>query len=162
MKISRILLLTAVLLASAVQAASAPPVPVAVAVSEGFEAVGRLEAEGLSWYIDRADSNQPVLAASLEVEANGRSASAVFRPDRGDYLLADAAWLAPLRQPGQHDLALTLIAGEDSDLLTTQLRVENPPPEPSTANLPLFAVVLPLMLLAAAIVWRHRRQRGEK
>ena len=99
------------------------PMPVAVAESGAFEAVGRLSDEGLVWFIDRADSNAPVLDARLEVEANGQTQVARFRPEQGDYLLADAGWLAPLRREGGHALALTLIAGEESDLLTGELDV---------------------------------------
>ncbi len=97
--------------------------PVAVAASETFEVVGRLVDEGLVFYVDRADSNQPVLAAELEVEVGGQASKAVFRADRGDYLIADAAWLKPLRQPGEYPLALTVIAGAESDLLTADLDV---------------------------------------
>ncbi len=49
-------------------------------------------------------------AARLEVEANGRAVQAIFRPEQGDYLIADSAWLAPLRQPGEQMLALTVMA----------------------------------------------------
>ena len=115
----------ALLLATRLFAAEAalPTVPVAVLESEAFEAVGRLQDEGLSWFVDRADSNAPVLGAAIEVEAGGRTASAVFRAERGDYLIADAAWLKPLRQPGEYPLALTVIAGAESDLLTADLDV---------------------------------------
>ena len=51
------------------------PMPVAVAESEAFEAVGRLSDEGLVWFIDRADSNAPVLDARLEVEAIAEASS---------------------------------------------------------------------------------------
>ncbi len=101
-----------------------PAVPVAVAESELFEAVGRLEMEGLSWFVDRAETNAPVLAARLEVEAAGKTIQAVFRPERGDYLINDSDWLKTLRQPGEHALALTLVAGEESDLLATTLQVD--------------------------------------
>ena len=101
----------------------AAPVPKVLAVSEQFEAVGRLETNGLVFYVDRADSNAPVLNARLAVEFEGKSVNATFRPEQGDYLIADAAWLAPLRREGEHALALTLIAGEESDLLTGELDV---------------------------------------
>lgn len=103
--------------------ASLVAAPLAVAQSEQFEAVGRLETEGLVWFIDRADSNAPVLDATLEVEANGKSLAAVYRPERGDYLIADPAWLQALRQEGEHSLLLTLVAGNESDLLDARLDV---------------------------------------
>lgn len=102
----------------------AVPLPVAVLESESFEAVGRLKAEGFSWYIDQADSNAPVLGAAVDIESGGRSVKAVFRPETGDYWVADEAWLKPLRAAGHHPLALTVIAGQDSDLLAGELHVE--------------------------------------
>lgn len=137
-------------------------VPKVVAVSEQFEAVGRLEAEGLVWFIDRADSNAPVLNATLSVEVDGRSADALFRPERGDYLIADAAWLAPLRRDGEHALALTLIVGEESDLLAGELDVHFGQDSGFTAAgfggrwLFTGAVLLGLLVLVV------RRRRGGK
>lgn len=104
------------------QAAEAA-MPVAVAESGTFEVVGRLQDEGFVFYIDRADSNAPVHGATLEVETGGKAAKAAFRADRGDYLIADATWLKPLRQPGEYPLALTVIAGAESDLLTADFDV---------------------------------------
>jgi hypothetical protein len=112
MKFGQIFLLTAALLLAGGLYAAEGQTPVAVAESESFEAVGRLEDEGLVFYIDRSDSNAPVLGATLEVDSAGKSAKAVFRAERGDYLVADAEWLKPLRQPGQYPLGLTLIAGD--------------------------------------------------
>ena len=155
-------LTAALLLATHVFAAAAGtgPVPVAVLASDGFEAVGRLEAEGLSWYVDRADSNAPVLDAMLEVESGGRTAKATFRAERGDYLVADAAWLQPLRQPGVHPLALTLIVGDDGDLLAGDLVVAPPAAAPATGrgrDLVLWVAVGAAALVRAFVV---RRRRG--
>lgn len=154
-------LTAACLLASAVLAGEAAPVPVVVAESETFEAVGRLEAEGMSWFIDRADSNAPVLNAALEVEANGKTVKAVFRPERGDYLIADEAWLKPLRAKGEYALALTLLAGEESDLLTADLHVEAPASALGVApGLSGTAWVAGgAGLLAGLLLWRLRRSR---
>lgn len=127
MKIGYFSVLTAAILLAAPMGAMAlepmPPAPVAVAESETFEVVGRLQDEGFVFFIDRADSNAPVLGATLEVETGGRAAKAAFRAERGDYLIADAAWLKPLRQPGEYPLALTVIAGAESDLLTADFDV---------------------------------------
>lgn len=126
MKIGHFSALTAAILLVAPisgMALDAPPAPVAVAESETFEVVGRLADEGFVFFIDRADSNAPVLGATLEVEAGGKTAKAAFRAEHGDYLIADAAWLKPLRQPGEYPLALTVIAGADSDLLTADFEV---------------------------------------
>lgn len=133
-------------------------VPKVLAISDQFEAVGRLEPAGLVWFVDRADSNAPLLNASLAVEFEGKSVAAVFRPEHGDYLIADAAWLAPLRRDGEHALALTLIAGEESDLLAGELDVH------ADQNSGLTAVALDIRWLAAGaslivaliLVWRRR------
>ena len=146
------------------QAAEGPaPIPVAVAESELFEVVGRLEDDGFVFYIDRADSNAPVLAATLEVESEGKPAKAVFRAERGDYLIADAEWLKPLRQPGEYPLAFTVIAGEESDLLTADFMVAALPAAAATgAGLGRAGWWLALPgLLAAALIWR-RAQKGGK
>ncbi len=147
-----------------VQAAEGPaPIPVAVAESELFEVVGRLEDDGFVFYIDRADSNAPVLAATLEVESAGKPAKAVFRAERGDYLIADAEWLKPLRQPGEYPLAFTVIAGEESDLLTADFMVTAKPADAAAGpglGRAGWWLALP-GLLAAALIWR-RAQKGGK
>lgn len=129
--------------------ASAPAVtPLVVMESESFEAVGRLNEEGFVWWIDRADTNAPVFGATLEVERAGQTAQALFRPEQGDYLIADREWLQPLRSVGHHPLALTLIAGEDSDLLAGELEVENAGDSVSTVE---FGWAAGLALLAGLL-----------
>ena len=137
----------------------AAPVPKVLAVSEQFEAVGRLETNGLVFFVDRADSNAPVLNARLAVEFEGKSVDATFRPEQGDYLIADAAWLAPLRREGEHALALTLIAGEESDLLTGELDVLLGQKSGLTAaaiDARWLAAGASLMV-AGFLIWRRRR-----
>jgi hypothetical protein len=152
----------AVLLATRLFAAEAvlPAVPVAVLESEAFEAVGRLQEEGLSWFVDRADSNAPVLGAAIEVEAGGRTAKAVFRAERGDYLIADADWLKPLRQPGEHALAMTVVADEESDLIAGELLVEGAAKAAGATAWPAAAWAAPLALVAALFAWWRRRRGG--
>jgi hypothetical protein len=152
----------AVLLATRLFAAEAVPAPVPVAVleSEAFEAVGRLQEEGLSWFVDRADSNAPVLGAAIEVEAGGRTARAVFRAERGDYLIADADWLKPLRQPGEHALAMTVVAGEESDLIAGELLVAGAGKAVAATPWPLAAWAVPAALAAALFAWWRRRRGG--
>lgn len=158
-------LTVALLLTAAVQAetASPTPIPVAVAESEAFEVVGRLEDEGFVFYVDRADSNAPVLGATLEVETGGKAAKAVFRAERGDYLIADADWLKPLRQPGEYPLAMTLVAGADSDLLTADFDVHAPPAAAagSAGGGWVLGGLLLLGLLVGALLWRRGRKGGQ-
>ena len=104
-------------------AGGAAALPRFEAQSELFEVVGRLQSEGLSLYLNQFESSEPVLQAQVLVEAGALQATAVFRPEQGDYLLDDAALLQALRQPGQHALVLTVIAGAQSDLLEGSLSV---------------------------------------
>lgn len=143
------------------QAAEMPtPIPVVVAESEAFEIVGRLDEKGFVFHVDRSASNAPVLGAKLEVETDGRPAPARFRPESGDYLIDDAAWLAPLRAPGEHALAFTLLAGEESDLLSADFAVL-PASTAGTATVSGLTVPLAVaaLLVLAVLGWRFSRQR---
>jgi hypothetical protein len=91
--------------------------------SELFEMVGTLHGGELSVLIDRYQSNEPVLGASLEVEMAGIKAKATFDADQGDYAIDDPALLKALSAPGEHALVFTLVAGQDADLLDGQLVV---------------------------------------
>ena len=142
--------------------ASPVAIPVAVAESDSFELVGRLDASGFVFFVDRAASNAPVLNATLEVEQGGRKATARFRSESGDYLIDDAAWLAPLRQPGEYALAFTLLAGDEADLLTADFAVLAA--STVATALPLFngwaAGISGLaLLLILAGAWRRRVAR---
>lgn len=132
-------------------------IPVVTADSESFELVGRLEAEGLVIFVDRTASNQPVLNASLEVEQAGQKAIASFRPASGDYLIADANWLKPLRQPGDFALAFTLQAGDEADLLAADLVISGPSVAPQEKNSWSVAGWLLLIFGGMAFWWRSRK-----
>lgn len=92
------------------------------AQSELFELVGTLEGGELSIWIDRFASNEPVLQAQVEVESEGLKARAHFHADLGDYAVTDVALIKKLAQPGEHPLVVTVIAGDDMDLLEGQLQ----------------------------------------
>lgn len=148
-----------------VQAAELPlPIPVVVAESESFEVVGRLDTEGFTFFVDRAASNAPVLNAALEVEQGGRKAKARFRNESGDYLIDDAAWLQPLRQPGEYALAFTLVAGDEADLLSADFVVSGPSTAatalPMAGSWAAGVSGLALLLLLGGAWWR-RRARGK-
>lgn len=85
--------------------------------SEAFELVATWQDGQLSAWVDRYETNTPVLGATLEAEAGGLKATGQFRPEQGDYVFTDPKLLAALAQPGQHPLVFTLVAGTDSDLL---------------------------------------------
>lgn len=92
------------------------------AESEDFELVAELQAAELTILIDRYETNEPVLNASVEVESQGVKAAAAFRPANGDYVVTHAALLKALSEPGDHGLIFTLLAGSENDLLEGTLR----------------------------------------
>lgn len=96
------------------------------AKSELFEMVGRLGTGELSLLIDRYETNEPVLEASVEVESGALKAAAKFHADLGDYAIDDKAFLKALAAPGAHPLVITVVAGPESDLLDGVLQVGNP------------------------------------
>ena len=92
-------------------------VPRVEAKSELFELVARVEGGTLSILIDRYDTNEPVLDATVEVESGTLKGKAAFRREQGDYALTDPAFVKLLASPGAHPLVFTVSAGKDSDLL---------------------------------------------
>ena len=96
---------------------AASSLPRVEAKSEAFELVAELRPSELALLIDRYESNEPVLGATLEVESGPLKAVAAFRAEQGDYVVTDAAMLKALAAPGEHGLVFTLVAGKDSDLL---------------------------------------------
>ncbi len=169
LRLTVLVLLSRPALAGTAPAAAPAATPLVVMESESFEAVGRLNEEGLVWWIDRADTNAPVLGATLEVERDGKTAAALFRPERGDYLIADREWLQALRAVGHHPLALTLIVGEDSDLLAGELQVENAAAAASTVEFAFtggwgagFSILGGLLLGILGLRWGRQRMQRQR
>lgn len=102
-------------------AAVSSTLPRIEAQSEAFELVAELRAGELAILVDRYETNEPVLGATLEVETGARKAEAAFRAEQGDYAVTDAAFLKVLSGPGEHALVFTLVAGQESDLLDATL-----------------------------------------
>lgn len=103
-----------------IQANAAPRLD---AKSELFELVARLDGGELSILIDRFATNEPVLKADVEVESGSSKAKAKFHADLGDYAVDDPAMLKLLSTPGEHPVVITVLAGQDTDLLDGVLRV---------------------------------------
>lgn len=91
--------------------------------TETFELVGQLSQNQLSIFIDRYDSNQPVLNGKLEIELNGVKADAKFHADLGNYVVNDPKILKVLAKPGKHALLFTITDGSENDLLEAHLEV---------------------------------------
>jgi hypothetical protein len=162
---------------------AASALPRVEARSEMFELVATLHAGELSVMIDRYESNEPVLGATLEVESGGTKAKATFHPDQGDYAIDDPHLLALLRSPGEHGLVFTLVAGKDSDLLDGTLvsgaaagvaaTAKDDPGHDHGGNDPghdhgleraawIGAGITALGLLSGIAWWRQRRRESAK
>ena len=98
-------------------------VPRFEATSEGFEMIGRLEGDGLTLFINRFETNEPVLQAKVELESGTVKAVAAYQADQGSYVVKDVAFVKALNQPGAHPLVVTLTAGKEADLLEATLTV---------------------------------------
>ena len=93
-------------------AASATGSPRVVATSEAYQLVGIVEGEVLVIYLDRADSNEPVTSATLDVSLDGNSYKAEALKN-GTYEVTAAL----LRTPGTIGVVITVTDGAESDLL---------------------------------------------
>jgi hypothetical protein len=145
------------------------------AKSDLFELVARLSGGELSIFIDRFESNEPLLSAAVEVESGAIKAKARFHADLGDYSVEDPALLKLLATPGEHPLVITVVAGDESDLLDGVLRTSAADAAalshedefghgrlawsqwPNWARWSLGAALVSLPLLA--LVWRRKSKR---
>lgn len=93
------------------------------AATDAFEMVARLQGETLTLFINRFETNEPVLQAKVELESGDQKAVAAYQADLGGYVVRDAAFMKAISQPGTHALVATVVAGEDADLLEGKLAV---------------------------------------
>jgi hypothetical protein len=97
----------------------APASPRVIAVSEKYQLVGIVEGEVLVIYLDRAEDNSPVTAATLEVSLDGQSYKAELHEKAASYEVT-----APvLRKPGSYEVLVTLAEGGEHDLLAGTLKI---------------------------------------
>jgi hypothetical protein len=140
---------------AATQTAAASALPRFEAHSESFEVVGVLHGDELSVFVDRFDSNTPVLGAKLELESGAAKAVGQFHEDHGDYSFA----VAPFKKPGSHPIILTIADGEDIDMLAANLVVPQevaPHAQPSSFIRQVGIWTVGLAVLAA-LIWLGRR-----
>ena len=141
---------------SALPATLAPRV---VANSEIFELVGVLEGEGLTLYLDRFATNEPVSNAAIEIESGAFKATA---QSSGNGLYTAPA--AALTTPGQYPLVFTIRAANEADLLDGTLAVPAPPGEDTHRHsLGEWLVWIAGALVAlAGIAWLLRRRMARR
>lgn len=101
-------------------------VPRIEAATDDFELVARLKDEALTLFINRFETGEPVLEARVELEAGELQAQAVYEAGQGSYVVRDAAFIQSISRPGTHALVMTVVAGEDADLLEGSLAVADP------------------------------------
>nr|WP_314899287.1 hypothetical protein [uncultured Deefgea sp.] len=126
--------------------------------SADFEVLAQMDGQMLTIYLNRYADNLPISNASLEVESGAFKAK--LKSVASGVYQAPAATLAKV---GEHPLIMTLIAGEQSDLLETTLKVAAPTlasaPETQTQSwLLIGGGGFALLLLLVAL----RRRGGNK
>jgi hypothetical protein len=133
------------------------------AATDAFEMVARLDAEGLTMFINRFETNEPVLQAKVELESGAARAVAEYRPDTGGYVVRDVAFVKELNRPGAHSVIVTLTAGSEADLLEGTLSVaaaQGAHAEERRAPpvVPAMAGALGTALLGVGALALHRRK----
>lgn len=113
--------------------------PRATAASEAFELVAVAEAGGLTIWLDRFATNEPVVGAVIDVETPAGPATATATGEV--YRLDDAPWAA---EPDVHELLFTVSDGATFDFLTAALTIPDPeaPAAPAAAPLQLIGAAL--------------------
>ncbi|HRD89560.1 MAG TPA: hypothetical protein PK752_15080 [Accumulibacter sp.] len=126
--------------------------------SELFELVGRIRDGRLTLTLDDWASNEPISGARIEIDFAGLSHIAEARAD-GTYTL-DAT---PFAAPATYPLIITITAGEQSDLLATDLVVGDSAAGTIAAGIGSneIGIAAALTLLAAVVAVRLRRRKGE-
>ena len=147
-----------------VAAATAGP-PRFEAATDAFELVARLDEAGLTLFVNRFETNEPVLQAQVELESGALKAVAAYQAGPGSYVVEDAAFLKALRQPGSYPMVVTVVAGAEADLLEGTLEVaaekSAATAAPSVRWRPALAGTLGVAALlgAAGLVALRRRRR---
>ncbi|MDP2357960.1 MAG: efflux RND transporter periplasmic adaptor subunit [Beijerinckiaceae bacterium] len=108
--------------------------PRAEAQSDDFELVAIARDGGLTIYLDRFRTNEPVTGASIELETPEGPKIASPADDR--YRL-DAEWAV---KPGRHDLLFTVAYDGAVDILTTTLVIPSPPAATAQALGPMARI----------------------
>jgi hypothetical protein len=137
-------------------------VPRFEAATEGFEMTGRLEDNGLTVFINRFETSEPVLQAKVELESGTVKAVGAFQADQGSYVVKDETFLRALNRPGAHPLVVTVTAGNEADLLEATLTVAarqiDRDDEGRAPMVPAIAGALGVAVLGAGALTLRRRR----
>jgi RND family efflux transporter MFP subunit len=102
------------------------------AASGPFELVALLRNSELTIYLDRFETNAPIVDAGITVET---PAGPIAAQINGETYRIAAAWA----KPGSHDLIFTITGGDQVEILTGTLVVAADPAEPATGGWTLFS-----------------------
>ncbi|AZZ97091.1 hypothetical protein [Pseudoalteromonas sp. R3] len=89
--------------------------------TETFELAGELFENELVIYLHDFKTNTPVAHASVDLELGNLSASAEFSEQLQAYVVTQPAMLSQLKQPGLHEIVLTILTEHSGDLLVANL-----------------------------------------
>ena len=125
--------------------------------SPEVELLGILQDGKLTLYADHYASNAPLLDAKIELESGGRTVQAEAAAD-GSYRIA-ADWL---KQPGKHEVVVSVRAGELQDLLISSLEIPAATPAVHARTWLSYAKwlaggVAGMILLVLVVRWRRRK-----
>lgn len=132
------------------------------AATESFELVGRLEGGALTLLINRFETSEPVSQAQVELESGDLKAVARYDAAQGSYVVQDRKFVQALSRPGEHALVVSVLAGQEADLLEATLYMLEPaaPAQAQasrwTAWIASVAAVLMAVFLAS---WLLRKRR---
>ena len=128
------------------------------AVSETFELVGVLNGKQLTLYLDRTADNSPVKDAQLDLELGGVKLD-VKPLGEGEF----GATLAQELKVGVTSVAATVVAGQETDLLASDLTIrDNAPAVDGARSQPWKKYgtwLLAGLLTLAGLAWSLRRVR---
>lgn len=128
--------------------------PRATAASPLFELVAVANGTGLLIYLDRFETNAPVIGATVDVETPTGPASAV---QDGEVYLLETPWAA---KPGTYELLFTIAAETDIDFLTATLTIPEPIVAAPVPEKPAATVIAGQLRAGIASV-RDRLQRAD-
>lgn len=95
-----------------------------------FELLGLVEANGITIYLDDLKTNAPIVGATFDIDTGTSGRTLTVKEMEPGLYWAEAKWLS---RPGSHDLIISVIAGNRSDLLGAT--VINPPATPIISGL---------------------------
>ena len=117
------------------------------AASDDFEVLAVLKGAELSVTLDRFRTNEPVAGATIEATVNGDKAVVEAIAD-GTYLIRSSQ----LSRPGRAEVLLTIVVGDQTDLLAGAVEVPSASVAPTQAKALWQRLLLQRDIIAAAVI----------